>query len=58
MYYQEKWKNGLLYVKTTPNGQWKLKNFTIADLYEAVQSEKISLECALNSAYLLGKNSK
>ena len=58
MYYQEKWENGLLYVKTTPNGNWKLKSPTLADLHEAVESKEISLARALDLAYLRGKNSK
>jgi hypothetical protein len=58
MYYAEKWEGGLLYYKTTPNGDWKLKTPTLADLADGVEQEKINLNLALNLAYTLGAESK
>jgi len=54
MYYTEKWENGLLYYKTTPQGSWKLKTMTLADLYEGVTNKHITLKLALDTAYSLG----
>ena len=54
MYYAERWENGLLYYKTTPKGNWKLKTMTLADLYEGVNNNHITLRLALDTAYSLG----
>lgn len=54
MYYQEKWENGLLYVKTSPNGMWNPKHLTLADLQQGVEGGHISISWALDLAYLLG----
>ncbi len=50
MYYEEKWEGGLLYIKSTPSGAWKLKTPTLADLASGVESGHISLHLALDLA--------
>lgn len=54
MYYQEKWIDGRLYVKTTPNGSWQMKTPTLADLRDGVESGAISINDALDMAFALG----
>ncbi|MEY2703858.1 MAG: hypothetical protein RLY43_2497 [Bacteroidota bacterium] len=56
MYYNEKWREGLFYVQTSPNGPWKLQKWTLAILYEGVRGGHISLELALDLAYDLGQS--
>lgn len=56
MYYQEKWIGNELYVKTTPNGRWNKKPYTLADIHEAINSKVLSIEQGLNAAYYLGQN--
>ena len=53
--YTEKWENGLLYYKPNPTDNWKLKTMTLADLYEGVNGNHISLSLALDLAYSLGE---
>lgn len=55
MYYQEKWEKGSFYIKTTPNGKWKAKIPTLADIYQAIENKYITLHQGLDLAYLLGK---
>lgn len=55
MYYQEKWVGETLYVKTTPNGEWKVKQPTLADLWQAIDQKNLSIEQGLNLAYTLGQ---
>lgn len=59
MYYQEFWDgNSFIFkIKTTPNGKWKQKNPSLADLDCAVTSKKISIQNAIDWAYLLGQTS-
>ena len=55
MYYQEKWVETTLYVKTTPTSQWKIKTPTLADLWQAIDQQQLSIEQGLNLAYTLGQ---
>lgn len=54
MYYEEKWIDGKLYVKTTPTGSWTIKQPTLADLRDAVEYRNISIVDALDMAFSLG----
>lgn len=56
MYYNEKWENGIFYIKTCPFAAWKQKTPTLADIYEAIKTEKLSIHQALDLAYQLGYN--
>lgn len=56
MYYQEKWINEIMYVKTTPTGKWIEKSPTLADIHSAIENKKISLQEGLNVAFIKGKN--
>lgn len=54
MYYQQKWVDNQLWYKTTPHGEWKLKEYTLSDICEAVETKQISLPDAINMAYNKG----
>ena len=56
MYYIEKWIDNQLYCKTSPDGKWQLKKYTLADVHEAVSSNVLTIEQGLNAAYRLGQN--
>lgn len=58
MYYQEKWIDGKLYVKTLPNTDWKIKPLTLADLQKGVEEGHISIITALKLAYELVQKSE
>lgn len=54
MYYQEKWIDGELYVKTTPDDPWTIKQPTLADLRDAIEYRNINIVDALDMAFALG----
>lgn len=57
MYYNEKWENGHLYVQTVPEGEWRAKKMTLADIYEGINKKHIDLAIGLDLAYELGQKS-
>lgn len=58
MYYQEKWVDDVMYIKTTPNGKWQQVSPTLADICSAIKAEKISLHKGLDLAFIRGKSYK
>lgn len=56
MYYQEKWVDDIMYIKTTLNGKWKQVSPTLADIHSAIETGKISLQKGLDLAFIRGKN--
>lgn len=56
MYYNEKWENGIFYIKTSPLGEWRKKVPSIDQLEEAVSNNEISFTQAIAIAINIHTN--
>lgn len=56
MYYNEKWENGIFYIKTSLNGEWKKKVPSLYDLESAFEEGKISFFDAIHIAVRIHEN--